>query len=218
MYRLVQYSSSHAEYFLHTMTSERGRPRTFDVNEALDRALAVFWQHGFQGASLAQLTAAMEVSKPSLYAAFGNKEQLYLKVLDRYVQQQIAHQSSILNAEPDCRYAIENYLRSAVVMLTNPLIPNGCLIVNGTTDCSVSITPASIEAALRNALLGSEQRMADRIRRAQQEGQFATQLDAENVAGFFSALLAGLAVLAKSGAAQHKLDAIVTTSMATWPA
>ena len=98
------------------MTHERGRPRSFDPNTALDRALEVFWRHGFQAASLAELTAAMGLSKPSLYAAFGDKESLYLKALERYVALQIAQHIAIFDTEPDTRLALEKFLRTMADM------------------------------------------------------------------------------------------------------
>jgi len=199
------------------MNGERGRPRNFDENAVLDNALDVFWRHGFQGASLAELTAAMGLSKPSLYAAFGDKEALYLKALTRYADVQIAQHAAVLDAEPDGRRAVESFLRSMAVMLTDPALPGGCFIINGTADCGGSSTPASVELALRTALQGSEIRLKERLLRAQRERQLASGVSAEDLAAVFSSLLAGLAVLAKSGAKRAKLYAIIKAAMGIWP-
>ena len=199
------------------MTSERGRPRNFDPDTALDRALEVFWRHGFQAASLAELTAAMGLSKPSLYAAFGDKESLYLKALDRYVAIQIAQHIAIFDTEPDVRQALENFLRAMATLLTDPTLPCGCLIVNGMADCGMASTPPAIELALRKAVQGSEARLHRQFIRAQRDGQLGSGINASDLAAFFTSLLAGLAVLAKSGAKRAKLDAVVVAAMSAWP-
>ena len=96
-----------------TMPAERGRPRSFDTETALQRATEVFWRHGFQAASMAELTAATGLSKPSLYAAFGDKASLYLQCLQRYGAQQVELQNQLLAAEPDARRAVDAALRGA---------------------------------------------------------------------------------------------------------
>lgn len=199
------------------MTSERGRPRNFDPDAALDRALEVFWRHGFQAASLADLTAAMGLSKPSLYAAFGDKEALYLKALERYVAIQIAQHIAIFDAEPDARQALEKFLRTMAALLADPMSPRGCLIVNGMADCGLASTPPAIEQALRKAVQGNEARLYRQFIRAQRDGQLSSKINAGDLAAFFTSLLVGLAVLSKSGAKRAKLDAVIGAAMSAWP-
>ena len=198
------------------MATERGRPRNFDPDTALDRALEVFWQHGFQAASLADLTSAMGLSKPSLYAAFGDKESLYLKVLERYVALQIEQHTAIFDSEPDARQALEKFLRTMATLLADPTPPCGCLIVNGMADCGLASTPPAIEQALRKAVQRSEARLHRQFVRAQRDGQLAAQINASDLAAFFTSLLAGLAVIAKSGAKRAKLDAVISAAMSVW--
>ena len=200
------------------MASERGRPRGFDTDAALDRALAVFWRHGFQSASLCELTEAMGVSKPSLYAAFGDKEALYLQALERYATQQSAAHIAVLDAEPDGRRAVERYLRSIVTRLTDPALPGGCLVINGVADCGGPSTPAAVELALRKVLQGGEVKLRERLLRAQRDGQLAPDARVGDLAALFSSLAAGLGVLAKSGAKRAKLYAVITAAMGAWPA
>ena len=198
------------------MATERGRPRNFDPNTALDCALEVFWQHGFQAASLADLTSAMGLSKPSLYAAFGDKESLYLKVLERYVALQIEQHTAIFDSEPDARQALEKFLRTMAALLADSTPPCGCLIVNGMADCGLASTPPAIEQALRKAVQRSEARLHRQFVRAQCDGQLAPQINAGDLAAFFTSLLAGLAVLAKSGTKRAKLDAVISAAMSAW--
>lgn len=199
------------------MTRERGRPRTFDIDDALDRAVKVFWKHGFQDASMQELTGAMGLSKPSLYAAFGDKEALYLKTLERYLALLIERHAAVLNAEPDGRLALDRFLRSLADMVADPDMPGGCFVINGTADCGGSTIPASVEMALRAALQGTEARVLERLRRAQKDGDLPADAQPEGMAAVFGAIIAGLAVLAKSGAARQKLDTIIDNAMMMWP-
>lgn len=200
------------------MAAERGRPRSFDLEVALDRALEVFWKHGFQDASLHELTGAMGLSKPSLYAAFGDKEALYLKALERYVARLIGGHAAVLDGEADGRRAVEAFLRSLAAMLADPAQPGGCFIINGTADCGGSTIPAAVELALRDALQGSETMLRERLQRAQRDGHLAAQARPEALAALFGSIIAGLAVIAKSGASQARLDTVIDAAMAVWPA
>src|SRR4051812_14757728 len=104
----------------------KGRPRKFDVEKALDAALLLFWRHGYEGTSLAALTQAMGINMPSLYAAFGNKESLFRKAVDRYIQMPASYLPNALT-EPTARRAVEKMFEGAVGMVMNPRLPDGCL-------------------------------------------------------------------------------------------
>jgi AcrR family transcriptional regulator len=200
-----------------TMPAERGRPRSFDTETALERATEVFWRHGFQGASLAELTAATGLSKPSLYAAFGDKEALYLRCLQRYAERAVAMQNEWLEHEPEARRAIEGFMRATAQLQTSPQFPGGCLIVNGTADCGMPGTPPAVDQALRGASGGTEQRLLERLQRAEREGELPAGLDASQLATLLATVLTGMAVMAKAGQPREKLDAVVTAAMAVWP-
>lgn len=199
------------------MTQERGRPRNFDPDAALDQALAVFWRNGFQGASLSELTEAMGLSKPSLYAAFGDKEALYLKALDRYASQWLARHIEVLEQEPDGRQAVRAFLRSAAVMLTDPTLPGGCFVVNGMADCGGPLTPAAVELALQKTQPECEAKVRERLLRAQRDGQLPQDVNIADLASFFYTLLAGLGVKAKGGAKRANLYAAIETGIGVWP-
>ena len=108
----------------------RGRPRAFDLDDALDRAMHVFWAKGYEAASLSNLTRAMQINRPSLYAAFGNKEQLFRKVLDRYMTGPLAFFGQAL-AAPKARDVVEQIFLGTARMSENPKAPPGCLLVQG---------------------------------------------------------------------------------------
>lgn len=195
---------------------ERGRRRTFDIDEALDRALAVFWRDGFQGASLTDLTAAMGINKPSLYAAFGDKEQLYLKALERYAGMTLGTHLGALREEADARLALERFLRRIARTMTDPALPGGCFVVNGTADCRLNATPPAVQAALRNALHGTESHVRAHLQQARASGQLPPDADVRKLASFYNAVIAGMGVLAGSGDRRAKLDAVIDAAMACW--
>ncbi|KQV47657.1 MULTISPECIES: TetR/AcrR family transcriptional regulator [unclassified Duganella] len=199
------------------MPRERGRPRTFDIDHALDRAVEIFWKHGYQDASLHELTEAMGLSKPSLYAAFGDKEALYLKGLQRYLSLLIGRHAGKLNDEPEGRKALDGFLRSLAAMLADPALPGGCFIINGTADCGGSTIPASVEMALREALQGTETMVLERLVRAEKDGQLPAGMTPHAMAALFGSLIAGLGVQAKSGADLAKLTMVIEAAMAVWP-
>jgi len=113
-----------------TVATQRGRPRAFDPDTALERAMHVFWAKGYEGASLSDLTRAMRINRPSLYAAFGNKEELFRKVLDRYADGPLAYFGKAL-AAPKARDVIEQIFFGAAKMAGDPRFPSGCLMVQG---------------------------------------------------------------------------------------
>ncbi|HMS03461.1 MAG TPA: TetR/AcrR family transcriptional regulator [Gemmatimonadaceae bacterium] len=195
----------------------RGRPRGFDAEDALDRVLPVFWRDGFEGASVQALAEAAGVSKPSLYAAYGNKEALFLAALARYGARYGVERGSALDAEADGREAIRGFLYAIVDAYTDPAHPAGCLVVTGTTTCDSPAVPASVRAALCDALRTGADRLACRLARAQRDGQLAATASVETLATYFNTLIAGLGVQAKGGASRDALRAVVDAAMLGWP-
>src|ERR1700693_4126605 len=111
-----------------------GRPRSFDLDQALDRALQVFWRKGYEGTSLADLTGAIGINRPSLYAAFGDKETLFRKALDRYAEGPAAYVREALK-QPTARAVTEQLLRGTTDLLTDTHHPSGCLVVQSALVC-----------------------------------------------------------------------------------
>ena len=134
----------------------RGRPRQFDIDRALDRALKVFWRKGYEGASLHELTRAMGINRPSLYAAFGSKEELFRKALDRYAEGPAAFVREALG-EPTAWAVAQRLLAGSIDLLTDRRNPRGCLLVHGALACGEAAESARRELAARRAAV----RMAD---------------------------------------------------------
>src|SRR5216683_2232994 len=144
-------------------TGPAGRPRSFDMDQALDRALQVFWRKGYEGTSLSDLTGAMRINRPSLYAAFGNKEALFRKALDRYVEGPAAYVREALN-EPTARAVAERLLGGAIDLLTHPRNPRGCLMVQGALACGKATE--SVRRELVSRRLAGEVAVRQRFGRA----------------------------------------------------
>ncbi len=191
----------------------RGRPRSFDREQALDRAMRVFWEKGFAGASLSELTAAMGIASPSLYAAFGSKEGLYREAVDRYLALHREAFWGVMNA-PTARESIEELLRNAVRAFTSCASPTGCLVLQSAAETGEM--SADLSARLCELRASNTQMLADRIRRGVASGELSPQTDVQAVADFYATVHKGLSLSAKGGADARELDSVVTSAMAAW--
>lgn len=194
--------------------SSKGRPRTFNLDQALDAAVRVFWQQGYQATSLDDLTAAMGITRPSLYAAFGDKEHLFLQVVDRYRQCYSTRSSAALQETTDTQRAIALMLDRTVELLTDPALPCGCLIVNCVAECcSLSET---LKRKLAECQALTEAAIYDRLREGQVKGDILTQLDSRSLAQFFNSVIQGMAILAKTQSDPVMIQNIARTAMQVW--
>jgi AcrR family transcriptional regulator len=179
-----------------------GRPRTFDADDALERAVEVFWRHGYEGASLHELTAAMGVNKPSLYAVFGSKEELFRRAVARYAEIDMAYARKALE-ELTARDVLRTLLHDNVDALTQPGRPPGCLSVQGGVSCGPD--NAGVAEFLAAGRLAGEQALADRLARAVDEGDLAATSDPTALARFVMTFSEGQAVHAAAGAQRDQL-------------
>ncbi len=191
-----------------------GRHREFDVDAALDAALSVFWQKGYEGASFEDLTSATGVARPGLYAAFGNKESLFIRALDRYDAKYMSFMREALN-EPKSRDVVRRILEESVAVQTLNPSTRGCLGLNGALACSND--GESIRKELIKRRNANEAALRVRLERAKQEGDLPRSADCGVLAGYVMTVNQGLAVQAKAGATKAKLAAIVEHVLTTWP-
>jgi AcrR family transcriptional regulator len=192
----------------------KGRPREFDLDEALAAALRIFWRRGYEGASMAELTEAMGITKPSLYAAFGNKESLFRKALDLYEREKLDYMQTALEA-PTARGVAERLLRGAVEMQTSSCDPRGCLGVISTMACGAEAESIKAEVIARRA--SAERVLVERLERAKAEGDLPDGVDAPGLTRYLTALLQGIAVQGGAGATRAQLEQLIETSLAFWP-
>jgi AcrR family transcriptional regulator len=191
-----------------------GRARTFDADEALDRAMTVFWRKGFEGTSLSDLTETMGISRPSLYAAYGNKEELFRKVLERYGEGPSSYERDAL-AQPTARAVAEGLLRGAADVQTDPDTPAGCLATLGTTYCAEESSP--VGKMLIGSRLAGHAAIRERFERARAEGDLPASADPKALTHYIGTVVCGMAVLAASGATRKELERVIELTMRGWP-
>ena len=191
-----------------------GRPRAFDMDHALDQALHLFWEKGYAGTSITDLTKAMGINPPSLYAAFGNKEKLFKKALDRYedLRDQILEEAF---AAPTAREAVTRLLEGTAERLSDKCNPRGCLMVQGALSGGEECEAVKRDLASRRA--GVEALIRKRLKRAKGEGDLPSGADADALARFVATVMHGMAVQAAGGVAAKELRAIVNTALRAWP-
>ena len=190
------------------------RPREFDTEKALDTALLLFWRHGYEGTSVADLTEAIGINVPSLYAAFGNKEELFRKVVARYVQKPASYLPTALK-EPTARRAAEKLLNSAIDMVMHPGHPDGCLLVHGALVAGPSAESARKE--LSRCRAGAESAIRHRFERAILEGDLSKRVDPAKLARYIVTVIWGMSVQAAGGATRNQLKDVAELALQSWP-
>jgi AcrR family transcriptional regulator len=188
---------------------ERGRPRSFSADEAVDAAAEVFWKHGYDGASLADLTAAMGINKPSLYGAFGNKEELFHRVVARYAEKDMAYARLALE-QPTGYEVARALLLDNVDAVTRPDRPAGCLTITG----GIASAGSSVPEFLGASRAGGERALASRLQRAIDEGDFVAGTDAAALARYLMTVTEGQAVHAAAGVTREELRASAHIALA----
>lgn len=197
-------------------SSRRGRPRTFDRDAALDAAVKLFWRAGYEGTSIADLTAAMGVAPPTLYANFGAKEDLYRAALARYFERE-GWQARLehLHREPSAYRAVEALLRTIAQALVDPATPVSCMIAaavwqTAPENCAATEAVAVYRTKFREAL-------ELKLEEAKRTGQLRPSIDAAALARFYAAVVQGMAVQAADGASAEALSTSVDIALAAWP-
>lgn len=192
----------------------RGRPRAFDRDAALEAAMTLFWQRGFSATSMADLCAAMGISAPSLYAAFGSKEDLYEAALLHYTKTGSPLIWGRLEAIPSARAAIADMLMASARSLPGTDRPAGCMVTLSSVgqECESRLGPLVAAARAEGV-----QRIAARLERAVAEGELPDGVDISRLARFFVCVQQGMSLQARDGAGQAELSGIAEAAMAAWP-
>jgi AcrR family transcriptional regulator len=192
----------------------RGRPREFDEEEVLDVAMRLFWEHGFDGTSMSELTEAMGINRRSIYAAFGNKEALFTAALDRYLAGPGAFPQKA-RALPTAREVAECFLRGSVEAFTSSDRPSGCMAVKAALSCSDAAAAVCSDLAARR--VAGVDAFRERFDRAQVEGDLPADVDTRALASYIVALSNGISVQANSGVGRAALSRTVDFVLSTWP-
>jgi len=191
-----------------------GRPRSFETGKALDAAMKVFWCKGYEGASLSNLTKAMGINRPSLYAAFGDKESLFRKVLDRYDSGPAAYVQEALN-QLTARAAIEKLMEGAADVATASGNPRGCLFVQSALACGDKAEGIRNDLILRRD--AGEKAVRLRLKRAQAEGDLPRDANPADLARYVVTVIQGIAVQAAGGATRNELRRVIENALRAWP-
>lgn len=190
-----------------------GRPREFDIDKAIERAMTLFWRKGYERTSLTDLTDAMGITRPSFYAAFGSKQGLFRKVLERYVDGPSRYVADSLEA-PTARATAEQLLRGAIRVNTDERHP-GCLLVQDVQAGGAKTEP--VKRSLIAMLLAGERAIANRFRRARAEGDLPGDASPTDLARYIRSVVYGIAVQAAAGATARELHKVVDLTLRAWP-
>ena len=196
------------------IAAARGRPREFCVDHALAQALRVFWTKGYEGASLTDLTEAMGITRPSLYAAFGNKESLFRKALDLYEREKMAYIGQAL-AQPTARGVAETMLRGALENVAGEGEPHGCMRVIASVACGPAAQSLHDEIVQRTDM--AKRAIVDRFERAKNEGDLPADIDSLGLTGVLVAWLQGISIQSNQGIGREDLERLIDTALSLWP-
>jgi AcrR family transcriptional regulator len=192
----------------------RGRPLAFNQEEVLDKALKVFWARGYEGASMAELTEVLGINKPSIYAAFGNKEELFRKALARYTSGPAAFVKEAMK-EPTARLVVEKFLLLAVDFFSDRTTPNGCMIVQA------ALTGGQGSSAIQQELIAYRKSLEasfnERFEFAKSQGDLPQYVNTKQLAKYIATIHQGMSVQATSGATREELIAVTEMALKNWP-
>ncbi len=192
----------------------RGRPREFDVEQALAIALRLFWTRGYEGTSLSDLTEAMGITRPSLYAAFGNKEALFRQALDLYEREKLAYISQALS-RPTARAVVKWLLEGTLATISGECEPHGDVWVITLTACGPEA--GCVREEVRRRVRVVQQTLVARMQDAIDEGDFDRPVEANAITIYLISLLQGLALQAGSGSTRRELEAVAEATLGMWP-
>jgi AcrR family transcriptional regulator len=191
----------------------RGRPRSFDRETALEKAVLAFWERGYEATSVSDLTRVMGIGAPSLYAAFGDKRALFEEVVRAYGVRYGSFGDRALAEEPTARAAVERLLREAAAQYTDPGRPRGCLVLHAATNCTTPEVEESLRERRNADIVGFERR----IRADIAAGELPADTDAAALARHTGAVVQGMSQQARDGASREELEALAEIAMAIWP-
>lgn len=194
----------------------RGRPKMFDREVALDKAMTLFWQHGYEATSLADLVEATGAKAPTLYAEFVNKEGLFRAVLDRYIERFAAcHEAQLFCEEKSVEQALRDYFFAVATCYTSKDTPAGCFMIN--TSSALAASSKEIAETIKSRHAMQEKTLCDFLTQRQARGEIPADKPVGQLAEFLSCILQGMSVSAREGASYEKLLQITETTMKLWP-
>lgn len=196
------------------LVRKRGRPLSFDRDQAIEQAMLLFWEHGYEATSLNDLTAALNVTPSSIYTAFGDKKGLFMAAVQRYASGPDNAEAIILRAATGYEAAL-GLLRGSAMGFTGESTPRGCLMASSAISCSAMAQ--DVKTALADMRKAIEACLRDKIKRSVKEGSLPTGADPAALAAHTMAVIQGMSTLARDGATRASLLKVVDTAMKCWP-
>jgi len=193
------------------MRKMAGRPREFDRDQALERAMLAFWRRGYEGTSMADLVQALGIASARIYAAFGSKQDLFREAVQRYEAGDGGFADRAMAQEPRVRDALARVLRDAVATYTDDAHPLGCMVVTAATNCAEE--NEAVAAWLAEHRRQRTQSLIDRLQRALDEGELRAGTDVQALGDFYATQLHGISVQARDGVPRERLLAAVQTAL-----
>src|SRR5246127_4975089 len=187
-----------------------GRPRGFDEGAALEAAMRVFWQKSYEGTTIADLTEAMGINRSSLYAAFGDKELVFRRAMERYREQRMTYIRQAL-AQPSLREVVATLIYGTAEFLSTPGNPRGCLSVQGALACGTDAEP--VKQAIIDWRKSGEAALKKRLQQAQSEDELPAGIQPADFARYLSSVIAGLGVQAANGATRAELRRVAEIAL-----
>ncbi|MFD3873654.1 TetR/AcrR family transcriptional regulator [Streptomyces sp. NPDC058623] len=195
------------------VTGQRGRPRSFDRDAALDKAVLAFWERGYEATSIADLTRSLGIGAPSLYAAFGDKRTLFDEAVAAYGRRYGDFAAAALAEEPTARDAVRRVLVEAAEIYADPAHPPGCMVISA----AANTTDDGVAASLRERRGATLRLFESRIRADVAGGLLPADTDAEELARYVGAVLQGMSQQSCDGATREQLRAIAVRALMAWP-
>ena len=194
----------------------RGRPKVFDRDAALDKAMTLFWQHGYEATSLSDLVEATGAKAPTLYAEFTNKEGLFRAVLDRYISRFAAkHEAQLFCEEKTVEQALQDYFTAIATCYTSKDTPAGCFMINTSAPLAASSKEIANTVKSRHAM--QEETLSTFLAQRQLRGEIPAHCRPQELAQYLSCILQGMSISAREGATLEKLQGITHTTLRLWP-
>ena len=194
----------------------RGRPKVFDRDAALDKAMTLFWQHGYEATSLSDLVEATGAKAPTLYAEFTNKEGLFRAVLDRYISRFAAkHEAQLFCEEKSVEQALQDYFCAVATCFTSKDTPAGCFMIN--TSAALAASSKEIANTVKSRHAMQEETLSTFLAQRQQRGEIPAHCRPQELAQYLSCILQGMSISAREGATLEKLQGITQTTLRLWP-
>lgn len=187
-----------------------GRPRGFDADAALEAAMRVFWEKSYEGTTIADLTKAMGINRSSLYAAFGDKESVFHRVMERYREGRMSHIRQAL-AQPSLREVVAGLINGTAEFLSTPGNPRGCLSIQGALACGTDAEP--VKQAIIDLRKSGEAALKKRLQQAKSEGELPAEIQPADFARYLSSVVAGLGVQAAYGATRAELRRVAEIAL-----